>query len=140
MSKMNELFNAMCDFCEENNAWKTWMTAKEWSECVGKDYGPASFTALVNAGRLEKHKEHTTTSYKYHIIPTETIKEKIEAEAKHREIESAKYTIAHYEEELALCKARYEEMIKQAEEQYQRDLEWKAEKLEKAKALLEGIS
>lgn len=139
MAKMDELFNDMYDFCEENSAWKTWMTAKEWSGCIGKEYGPASFTALVNTGRLEKRKGYKATSYEYHIVPTETIKEKIEAEAKRREIESAEYTIAHYEEQLAMRKARYEEMIKQAEEQYQRDLEWEAEKLAKAKAVLEGV-
>lgn len=139
MAKMDELFNDMYEFCEENGAWKTWMTAKEWNERVGKEYGPASFTALVNVDRLEKRKGYKATSYEYHIIPTGTIKEKIEADEKRRKIENAKQIIESYNENVARVRARYEEMIKQAEEKYQSDLEWEAEKLSKAKMTLEGV-
>ena len=139
MAKMDELFNEMYEFCEENSAWKTWMTAKEWNECVGKEYSSASFTALVNAGRLEKRKGYKATSYEYHIIPTGTIKEKIEADEKRREIENAERVIEYYNENVARIRARYEEMIKQAEEKYKNDLEWEAEKLSKAKMVLEGV-
>ena len=37
-------------------------------------------------------------------------------------------------------KAQYEEAIKEAEEKYQRDLEWEAERLAKAKAVLEDAN
>ena len=140
MAKMDELFNDIYNFCEENGCWGEWMTAGDWNNCLQKKYGSASFTALVNAGRLEKEKRYKATSYSYHIIPTGEIKEKIEADKKRREIESAKWDIEHYEERLAQRKARYEEMIKEAEEEYQRDLEWEAEKLAKAKKVLEALN
>ena len=140
MAKMDELFNDMYNYCEENGCWKTWMTAKDWNNCLKKKYGSASFTALVNAGRLEKEKRYKATCYLYHIIPVGEVKEKIEAEKKERERKSAEYTIAHYEEQLAMRKAQYEEAIKEAEEKYQRDLEWEAERLAKAKAVLEDAN
>ena len=61
----------------------------------------------------------------------------IEEEEKERQRKNAEYIIAHYEEQVAMRKTRYEEMIKQAEEQYQRDLEWEAKRLEVAKEMLE---
>lgn len=140
MAKMDELYNDMYNYCEENGCWKTWMTAKDWNSCLKKKYGSASFTALVNARLLEKEKRYKETSYSYHIIPTGKIKEKIEAAEKERKRENAEYTIAHYEEQLAIYKARYEEAIKKAEEQYQSDLEWEAKKLEEAKKVLEDAN
>lgn len=140
MAKMDELFNDMYNYCVENGCWKVWDTVKGWNGCIDKEYGSASFTALVNAGKLEKRKADRATAYEYHIVPTDEIKEKIEADKKRREIESAKWDIDHYEERLAQRKARYEEMIKEAEEEYQRDLEWEAEKLAKAKAVLEALN
>lgn len=137
MAKMDELFNEMYVYCEENNCWKTWMTASEWNTSLGTKYGPASFTALVNAGRLEKGKRDKATSYEYHIIPTKTIKEKMEQAQKECERKDAERIIKHYEENIACIKARYEEMIKEAEERLKRDLEFEAEKLAKAKAVLD---
>ena len=140
MAKMDELFNEIYNFCEENGCWKAWNTVKDWNGCIEKEYGSASFTALVNAGRLEKEKRYGEKAYSYRIVPTNEIKEKIEADKKHREIEDAKWDIEHYEERLAQRKAEYEERIKEAEERYQRDLEWEAEKLAKAKAVLEALN
>lgn len=140
MAKMDELFNDMYDYCEENGAWKIWMTIKEWNGCMDKAYSPASFTALVNTGRLERRKGYKANAYDYHIVPTGKIKEKMEEDKKRREIEDAKRVINYHDENLARIQARYEEMLKDAEEQYQRDLEWEAERLEKAKARLEGVN
>lgn len=138
MAKMDELYNDIYTYCEENGCWKTWMNAKDWNECIEGNYGSASFTALVNGGKMEKRKGYKATSYEYHIIPTGTIKAKIEEEEKRKKIENAEWTIAHYEERLDLYKIRYEEMIKQAEEQYQRNLAFEKEKLEDAKKVLQG--
>jgi hypothetical protein len=138
MAKMDELFNDMYDFCEENGAWKWWATVKEWNGCMDKAYSSASFTALVNAGRLERRKHYKGNAYSYHIVPTDAIKEKMEEDKKRREIEDAERVIKYHDENVARIKARYEEMLKSAEEQYQRDLEWEAERLEKAKARLEN--
>ena len=85
---------------------------------------------------MEREKCYGERTYSYRIVPTGRIKELMEAQKVAKEREHAEWVIAHYEEQLALRKTRYEEMIKQAEEQYQRDLEWEAEKLAKAKAVL----
>ena len=140
MAKMDELFNDMYNYCVENGCWGEWMTAGMWNDRLEKKYGSASFTALVNDGRLEKEKRYKATSYLYHIVPVGEVKEKIKAEKKERERKNAEYTIAHYEEQLAMRKAQYEEAIKQAEEQYQHDLEWEAERLAEAKAVLEALN
>ena len=140
MAKMDELFNDMYNYCVENGCWGTWMTAGDWNNCLQKKYGSASFTALVSAGLLEREKRYKATSYSYHIIPTGEIKEKIEEAKKEREIKNAEYTIAHYEERLEKHKAFYEELIKEAEKRYQRDLDREAEDLEKAKAVLENAN
>ena len=139
MAKMDELFNDMYNYCVENGCWGTWMTAGDWNNCLQKKYGSASFTALVRDERLVREENYKGTAYEYRIVPTEKIKEKIEEEEKERQRKNAEYIIAHYEEQLALRKTRYEEMIKQAEEQYQRDLEWEAKRLEVAKEMLGDI-
>lgn len=140
MAKMDELFNDMYNYCVENGCWGEWLTAGMWNDRLEKKYGSASFTALVNAGRLEKEKRYKATSYLYHIVPTGEIKEKIEAEKKELQRKNAEWIIAHHEEHLALRKARYEEMIKEAEEQYQRDIKYDKEQLEKAKKVLEVLN
>lgn len=136
MARMDELYNDIYAYCEENECWKTSGTITEWNKMLGNNYGVPSFTALVNAGKLEKEKGYGEKAYSYRLVPTNRIKELMEAQKVARERERAEWVIAHYEDQLALCKARYEEMIKQAEEQYQRDIEWEAEKLAKAKAFL----
>ena len=137
MAKMDELFNDMYHFCEENDCWGAWMTAKEWSECIGTKYSSTSFTALVRDERLVREENYKGTAYEYRIVPTEKIKEKIEEAKEKRERKTAEYIIAHYEEHLAKRKAEYEERIKQVEEQYQHDLEWEAKMLADAKKVLE---
>jgi hypothetical protein len=133
---MDELYNDIYAYCEKNECWKTSGTITEWNKMLGNNYGVPSFTALVNAGKLEKEKGYGEKAYSYRLVPTSRIKELMEAQKVAKEREHAEWVIAHYEDQLALCKARYEEMIKQAEEQYQRDIEWEAEKLAKAKAFL----
>ena len=131
MGKMDELFNEMCEYCEENSAWDTWMTIKDWNGCMGKAYGPASFTALVNDRRLKRREGYRNT-YEYHIVTIEMIEE----EKKRNEIKEAERIVDYHDEKIASIKARYEEMIKQAEEQYQRYMDFEAEQWEKAKAIL----
>ena len=136
MARMDELYNDIYTYCEENECWKALNTITEWNEMLGNNYGVPSFTALVNAGKLEKEQRSGERAYSYRIVPTGKIKEIMEAQKVARERENAEWVIAHYEEQLALRKARYDEMIKEAEERYQRDMAWEAEKLEKAKAVL----
>lgn len=136
MARMDELYNDIYTHCEENECWKVLYTITEWNEILGNNYGVPSFTALVNAGKLEKEKRYGERAYSYRIVPTGRIKEIMEAQKEARKRKDAEWVIAHYEEQLALRKANYEEMIKEAEEKYQRDIEWEAEKLEKAKAVL----
>lgn len=139
MARMDELYNDIYTYCEENECWRALNTITEWNEVLGNNYGVPSYTALVNAGKLEKEQRYGEKAYSYRIVPTDRIKELMEAQKVAREREHAEWVIAHYEEQLALRKARYEEMIKEAEEKYQRDLAFEEEKLEKAKAVLEGM-
>ena len=136
MSKMDELYNGMYDYCEEVQHWNVWMTAKEWNESLRGEYGPACFTALVNSGKIERRKGYKSTSYEYCIVPTDKIKEMMEQLKRNKEKENAEYIINHYDESVARKRACYEEVIRIAKEQLARDLEWEAEKLEKAKATL----
>lgn len=136
MARMDELYNDIYTYCEENECWKVLNTITEWNEILGNNYGVPSYTALVNAGKLEKEKRYGERAYSYRIVPTGKIKEMMEAQKEAREREKAEWVIAHYDEQMAMWKARYEEKIKDAEEKYQRDIEWEAEKLEKAKAIL----
>lgn len=140
MSKMDELYNDMYKHCEENGCWKTWMTATEWCDSMGKEYGPASFTSLVKAGRLERDKDYRAKSYSYHIVPTEKIEEMIKQIERNKEKESAEYVIAHYEEEVARVRALYEEKIEEAQEWLDRNLERKLANLRKAKQTLEDTN
>ncbi len=137
MSKMDELYNAMYEYCEANHCWNVRMTAKEWNDMLDADYGPACFTALVKNSQLDREKGYKATSYGYRIVPTGKIKELMEQQKRNREKENAEYTIAHYNEAVARVRARYEEMIRQAEEQLKRDLEWETDKLGKAQAFME---
>ena len=136
MARMDELYNDIYTYCEENECWKVSNSITEWNEILGNNYGVPSYTALVNAGKLEKEKGYGERAFSYRIVPTGRIKELMEAQKVAKEREHAEWVIAHYEEQMALRKARYDEMIQQAEEQYQRDIEWEAEKLAKAKAVL----
>ena len=134
MAMMDELFNEMCVYCENNMYWDFWMTAKEWNERLGKNYGAASFTALVNWGKLERHQ--TKKAYEYRIVPFGKIKERKEEQEAKIQREYAEKVIATHEDRLAEAKAEYEKAIKQAEERLARDLKWAEERLAEAKAIL----
>lgn len=137
MAKMNELYNDIYTYCDENQCWNEWNSASEWNGILGKNYGVPAFTALVNAGLLERAKGYRAKVYEYRVVPTNEVKAKLEAIKIESEKENAKYVVSHYEEAVARRKARYEEMIREAERQLNEGLEWEAEKLEKAKAVLE---
>ena len=136
MARMDELYNDIYTYCEENECWRAWHTVTEWNENLDNNYGVPSFTALVSAGKLVKEQRYGEKAYSYCIVPTDKIKEIMEAQKVARERKDAERFIADYEERLARRKAHYEERIKEAEEQYKRDLEWDAEQLAKAKAVL----
>ena len=136
MARMDDLYNDIYTYCEENECWKAMNTVTEWNEMLGNNYGSACFTALVNAGKLEREKRYGERAYSYRLVPTGKIKELMEARKEAQKKKDAEWVIAHYDEQVARWKANYEEMIKEAEEKYQRYLEWEAEKLEKAKAVL----
>lgn len=136
MARMDDLYNDIYTYCEENECWLVWNTITEWNVVLDNNYGVPSFTALVNAGKLEKDKRYGERAYSYRIVPTGKIKERMEAQKEARKRKDAEWVIAHYDEQVARRKAYYEEMVKEAEEQYQRYLAFEEEKLEKAKALL----
>jgi hypothetical protein len=136
MARMDELYNDIYTYCEENECWKALNTITEWNKILNNNYGVPSYTALVNAGKLAKEQRYGEKVLSYRIVPTGRIKELMEAQKVAKERENAEWVIVHYDEQMAMWKARYEEMIKQAEEKYQRDIEWEAEKLAKAKAIL----
>lgn len=145
MARTDELYNAIYNYCEENKCWKAWMTAKDWNACLGENYGVACFTALVNAGKIEKDKRYGDKSYSYRIVPTGAVKEMMEEEKRKKEIKSAEWTIKNHDETVARIKARYEEAIRQAEEairqaeeQLKYNLAYAQKQLEEAKALLDN--
>lgn len=136
MARTDELYNDLYKYCEENNCWKVWHTANDWNAELENNYGVACFTALVNAGKLEKDKRYGDKSYSYRIVPTGAIKEMMEQEKRKKEIKSAELIIKNHDETVARIKANYEEAIRQAEEQLKYNLACAQEQLEKAKALL----
>ncbi len=137
MARMDELYNDIYTYCEENDYWEALFTITEWNEELKNNYGTPSYTALFHMGKLSREKRYGERAFSYRLVPTGKVKERIDEKKAQRERERAEYIIRHYDEQLALRKARYEERIKEAEEQYQCDLEWEAEKLAKAKELLD---
>ena len=136
MARMDELYNDIYTYCEENECWLAWNTITEWNVVLDNNYGVPSYTALVNAGKLEKEQRYGEKAYSYRLVPTGRIKELMEARKVARERKDAEWVIAHYEEQVARWKSRWEEEIREAEEKYQRYLAFEEEKLEKAKAVL----
>lgn len=135
----NELYNAIKTYCEENHCWVAYNTVKEWNKCLGTSYAAGTFTALVSNGLLERTKKYGEKSYSYRLAPTDEVRQKTEETKRQQEIEWAKWNVEHYDENVTRIRARYEEMIRQAEEQLARDLEWEDQKLAEAKALLNSV-
>lgn len=133
----NELYKAIKSHCEDNQCWGVRYTAKEWNEMLDTSYSAATFTSLVSNGHLTREKRYGEKSYSYGLADTDEMREARAKAKREREIEYAKYTVEHYDENTARARARYEEAIRRAEEQLKQDLEWEAERLAKAKALLE---
>lgn len=136
MARMDDLYNDISKYCEENDYWEALFTITEWNEELKNNYGTPSYTALFHMGKLSREKRYGERAFSYRLVPTGKAKERMDEQKAQRERERAEYVIRHYDEQLALRKARYEEMIKEAEEQYQRDLNWEAEKLAQAKMTL----
>lgn len=140
MAKMDELYNEMYDYCEENNCWKQLYTAREWNECLQRNYGSASFTALARLGKIERFEGYKNHPSQYRIVPTGEIKKKM-AEAKvQQEREYAEWVVNRYDDVIRRANASYEEAIRSAEEKLACDIAWETERLEKAKALLNEIT
>jgi hypothetical protein len=113
------------------------MTAKEWNERLSKNYAGASFTALVNWGKLERREvPFKKKAYEYRIVPFGEIKKRKEEQEAKIQREYAERVIANHEKRLAEAKACYEGMIKEAERVLARDLKWAEERLAEAKAIL----
>lgn len=136
MAKMDELYNDINKYCNENNGWRHWFSASDWNANLEKNYGVACFTALVNAGKMEKCKGFGEKTFSYRLTPTGKVKEMIEEEQRQRQIENAKWTVEHYEQRVARIRENYEENIRLAEEAFRKQLEWEEENLENAKSLL----
>lgn len=132
----NELYKAIVSYCEENQCWGAYNTAKEWNEILNTTYSPATFTALVNTGRLVKDKRYGEKSYSYTLAETAEMREKrLEAE-REGDIKHAHWVIEHYEESVAKRKAKYEETIANAEKWLKEELKFEDERLAEAKTLL----
>jgi len=131
-----ELYKAIMDYCDENHCWAAYNTVKGWNECLGTSYSAATFTALVSSGHLIRDKWYGEKSYSYRLAPTpEELQKRAEAE-KQREIQHAHWVVEHYDESVAKIKARYEEMIRMAEEYLKEELEYEAKHLAEAQELL----
>ncbi len=135
----NELYKAIKAHCDENRCWKVSYKVKEWNEVLDTNYSVATFTALVKDGLLVREQAYREKSYSYSLAPTKEMLEEQAKAKRQREIERAKDRVEHYDEAVARVKARYEEAIRQAEEELKRDLEWEAERLAEAQELLNNI-
>lgn len=134
-----ELYNAIKSFCEENRCWSVANTVRDWNAILSTNYTPATFTALVNAGLLVKDKRYGEKSYSYTLAKTDEVR-KAEAEAKiEYDIEHAHWIIEHYEENIAKRQTVYENEIKRAKQMLEENLEFEAERLAEAKALIGAI-
>lgn len=138
------LYEAIKNYCEENECWRAYNTAKEWNEILGTTYSPATFAAAANNGLLERRKGYKATSYEYRLAPREEelmeraeIERKAEERKRAEEIEWAKsYVNGGYDKEVASLKEDYERKLKEAKELFDMLMKCKEKSLEEAKALL----
>lgn len=133
MSKANELFKLIYDYCVEYEKCIA-DTANGWNSTFGSTFGSATFTALVNQGRLERYKYHNKNPYTYRIIPVGKLKE-LEKQEKRKKAEDV---INSHADRIELIQKRYERQIREAEEWLESEMAREEEKLETAKKVIEG--
>jgi thiamine pyrophosphate-dependent acetolactate synthase large subunit-like protein len=138
MSKANELYKAMVDYCEKVGDWFLCFTASKWNDVLETNYASATFTALANSGRIEKDKGYGERVYTYQLVPVGKIKEVMEKENAKREREWAESVIAAYDENIADIEAEFEEEMKKLEMRKKERIKWANAVLESAKKTIEG--
>lgn len=111
MAKMDELYNAIYEYCEKNNCWTDSNSATDWNQILGANYGSACYTALVNHGKLHRFKFNHRAAYYYQLAPIGKIKEKIEAKELEDNIRNANIFIEKYEEKIKQYKDYYDGQI-----------------------------
>lgn len=138
MSKANELYKAMVDYCEKVGDWFLCFTANKWNDVLETNYASATFTALANSGRIEKYKGYRERVYTYQLVPVGKIKEVMDKENAKREREWAERVIAEYDINIARIEALYEEEMKRLEARKEERIAWANTALENAKKKIEG--
>lgn len=138
MSKANELYKAMVDYCEKVGDLYLCFTASKWNDVLETNYASATFTALANSGRIEKYKGYREKVYTYQLAPVGKIKEVMDKENAKREREWAENVIAEYDKNIARIEALYEEEMKRLEARKEERIKWANAALENAKKKIEG--
>lgn len=133
------LYKAIKDFCDENHCWLTKNTAREWNRLLNTNYSGATFTALVNAGLLDRGKYYEEKSYRYFLPQSPEVIAKRKQSQKQVEIDLAEYYVENYEKRLAKIEADYQRAIAIAEENRKKCLDDENERYRKGKELLENI-
>lgn len=149
-----KLYDAIKNYCDENECWKAYNTAKDWNEILGTTYSPATFTAATKSGLLVRRKDYRDKSYEYRLAPREEeLAEMAEIERKaaereaERERKEAELYLENRDMKIEQDKAFYELLIKEANEKYlkaiknaelylERTMDYHAERLAEAEALL----
>jgi hypothetical protein len=137
MSMANELYKAMADYCVKNKWWCSY-TAKDWNEVLGTNYASATFTALVNSGRVERDKGYRGKVYTYQVIPFGEHKEEMKRQEEKERKEWAERVIANYDNRIAEIEAEFEEEFKELEERKKERIGWANLALKNAKEIIEG--
>jgi predicted DNA-binding protein YlxM (UPF0122 family) len=142
MAKMDELYNDIYEYCEKNDCWTTYNSISGWNEVLGASYAPASFTALVNHGKLDRFKDNIyynnkNQPYKYQLAPIGKVKEKIEKAELEDKIRRANNFIERYEEKIKFWKDSYGKQIAELESKLETKLLDLKDDYEEAKALID---
>lgn len=137
MANKDKLYNLMYAYCKEHNLWDKSYSIKSWNEFLNTTFAPATFTALVNDGKINRYDSWNGKGAKvYLVVPVGEDKKAIEALAVEKEKEWAENVIADYDKDLKRITKEYETAISNAETLYTTHLEWLNKSLEKAKAIL----
>lgn len=123
---VKSLIAAMTAFYKENQIDERFSrTAKDWNEYLNTNYSPATFTAAVNAGLLRRGRVFHNSVYSYSLIFTDKLK-----------AICAKYTVEHYNDDVAAANADYERKLADLKENHEAYLAWILDRRNKAEATL----
>lgn len=138
MANKDKLYDLMYAYCKEHNLWEESHTAKSWNEFLNTTFAPATFTALVNDGKINRYdcSWNGKGAKVYLVVPVGEDKKAMEALAKEKEKEWAKNVIANYDKDLKRITKEYETAISYAETLYNSNLKDLNSWLEKAKVIL----